>query len=99
MWSGEYWLGVHFSYTGAPMRRNSRYTRSASRAKAAWSPLLQAFNRLVISVDEVPMDNPFSPVGQKYTKTWPLLPSASACISGRRTSSENDLLQKDRRHP
>jgi len=54
MWSGEYWLGVHFSYTGAPMRRNSGYTRSASRAKAAWSPLLQAFNRLVISAEDSP---------------------------------------------
>jgi len=36
------------------MRRNSGYTRSASRAKAAWSPLLQAFNRLVISAEDSP---------------------------------------------
>src|SRR5882762_3252125 len=36
-----------------------------------------------------------SPRG-KNTRTWPLLPSASACTSGRRTSSQNDLLQKDK---
>jgi hypothetical protein len=42
------------------------------------------------------MDNPFSPWHKKYTRTWPLLPSASACTSGRRTSFQNDLLQKDK---
>jgi len=31
---------------------------------------------------------------KKYTKVWPLLPSASACTSGRRTHPQNDLLQK-----
>src|SRR6266404_3919579 len=36
------------------------------------------------------------PVRQKIYRTWPLLPSASACTSGRRTSSQNDLLLKDK---
>src|SRR5215472_4460218 len=47
------------------MRRNSGYTRSARRARAASSPLLQAFKRFVISAEDAPMDNPFSPGHQK----------------------------------
>src|SRR5260221_9292349 len=34
------------------MRRNSGYTWSASRSRAAGSPTLQAFNRFVISAED-----------------------------------------------
>src|SRR5579863_3734234 len=50
------------------MRRNSGYTRSANRAKAASSPLLQACNRFVISEGRAPMDSPFSRRHKKYIK-------------------------------
>src|SRR5215472_6515744 len=47
------------------MRRSSGYTRSASRSRAPSSPLLQAFNRVVISAEVPPMDRPFFPTTQK----------------------------------
>src|SRR5579864_6745926 len=43
------------------------------------------------------MNHPFCLWRKKYTKPWPLLPSSSACISGRRSSSQSDLFQKHRR--
>jgi hypothetical protein len=77
--------------------RNSGYTRSASRAKAAWSPLFQALSSSVIPSDRALMDGP-PPVGtKKLSQTWPLSPLSSARTGGRRTGFQNDLLPLDRR--
>src|SRR5215471_14492492 len=77
------------------MRRNSGYTRSASRLKATWSPRLQAFNRFVISVEDSPMDNPIPYRGKKVYQTvsafavrFPLVPG------GQENRVLNDLLPK-----
>src|SRR5712691_17122 len=76
------------------MLRNSGYTRSASRPRAASSPPFQALSKFVISREGLSMGCPVLLLGiTEYQKTWPLLPSDCACTSGRRTSSQNDLLQ------
>ena len=53
--------GASFFMYRRAMRRSSGYTCSASRARAASSPLPQAFNRFVISAERASMDSPFSP--------------------------------------
>jgi hypothetical protein len=48
------------------MRRNSGYTRSASRPRAASSPPLQAFNKAVISAEDPSIDSAFFPRQKIY---------------------------------
>jgi hypothetical protein len=55
----ENWPGVHFHI---PARHEAQF---GIYARAAWSPPLQAFNRLVISAEDPRMDNPFSAGAQK----------------------------------
>jgi hypothetical protein len=87
------------------MRRNSGYTRSASRAKAAGSPLFQAFNRLVISAEDAPMDNPFSretkniPERGRFCRPLPPVPAegeqALRMISSKKTKIGEQKCEHD----
>src|SRR5579875_201549 len=70
------------------MRRSSGYTRSTSCAKAASSPLLQAFNRLVTSAEGASMDRPVPLWDKSISEIWPLSPPVSAYINGRRDTAK-----------
>jgi hypothetical protein len=83
--SGGCCTGVHSSNPGELCAANSGESRSASRPWAASSPLLQAFNKAVISADDPSMGSAFFLQSKKYTRPWRNLLKASACTSGRRT--------------
>src|SRR6266850_8483240 len=79
------------------MLRNSGYTRSASRPRAASSPPFQALSRFVISREDLSMDAPFSSwAPKKYTRNVAAFAVRLRLYQRKETSSQNDLLQKDK---